>query len=187
MKILFTLIVIVIFCLIVLAATGSYPVALVGNMPIFARTWHKAESAAKRFSDAQAQASRALPINFSSDEGRELLLEVKRGTLTFLIEDVIIRQKGDEVIEGLGVLSRERALEALRSSTDPTSAAKAVYGLSLNDFRNLVLLPQARQDVLKEALMEKGQNFDTWLRDAKKSTRVRLFFVPFRWNGETVK
>lgn len=115
------------------------------------------------------------------------MLEIKRGTLTFLIEDAIIRQKGDEVIEGLGVLSREKALEALRSSNDPTGAAKAVYGLSLDDFRDLVLLPQARQDLLKEALIEKSQNFDTWLRDAKKKIMVRLFFVPFRWDGEAVK
>ncbi len=187
MKIILITISIIAASLFSLVVTGIYPVVIVGATPIFARTWQKAEGAAKSFEFAQARARGAEPINFSSAENRELLLEVKRGTLTFLIEDAIIRQKGEEVIDGLGALSRELAVEALRESSNPEKAARAVYGLGLNDFRDLVLLPQARRDVLKEALVERRQNFDTWLRDAKKRASVRLMFMPFRWNGEEIQ
>lgn len=173
--------------LLILVMTGLYPVALVDGSPIFQRTWKKAQNAAKTFTNAQAQSSRADPIDFTSSENQELLLDVMRGTLTSLIEDSAIRQKGDEVVDGLGVLSRERVADALRQVKDPAAAAKLVYGLSLDDFRELVLLPQARRDVLKEVLKEGGQDFDSWLRDVKGSLTVRLFFVPFRWDGEMAK
>lgn len=187
MRTLIVIMSIVAFGLLALIAIGIYTVAIVGTTPIFARTWQKAENAAKNFELATARARGAEPINFSSVENRELLLEVKRGTLTFLIEDAIILQRGGEVTEGLGTLSRERVVEALRQGNDPEKAARAVYGLSMNDFRDLVLLPQARRDVLKEALVEKSQDFDTWLRDAKKRASVRLMFVPFKWNGEVIQ
>lgn len=187
MRTLVVIISIMAFGLLALIAVGIYPVAIVGTMPIFARTWQKAENAAKSFELATARARGAKAVDFSLAENRELLLEMKRGTLTFLIEDAIIRQKGEEVTDGLGILSRELALEALRSSGDLGSAARAVYGLSVDDLRDLVLLPQARKDVLKEALIEKGQNFDTWLLDAKKRASVRLIFVPFKWNGEEIQ
>lgn len=170
-----------------MVAAGFYPIALVGGTPIFKRTWQKAEDAAKNFERAQAQTRGAEPVDFSSTNNRELLLDTKRGTLLFLIEDAVIREKGGEVIEGVGTLSRERVAEAMRSSVNPEQAARAVYGLSLNDFRDLVLLPQARRDVLQEALAEKNQDFDTWLRKAKKEVKLRLFFTPFIWDGEIIK
>ncbi|MBI2640596.1 MAG: hypothetical protein HYW91_01760 [Candidatus Sungbacteria bacterium] len=178
---------VVLFGLFILASAGFYPVAIVGTTPIFAKTWQKAEDAAKNFEIAQARARGAEPVDFSLAENRELLLEVKLGTLTFLIEDAIIRQKGEEAVDGLGTLSRERVIEALRESSDPEGAARAVYGLSFNDFRGLVLMPQARRDVLKEALIEKNQDFDIWLLEAKKEASVRLMFVPFKWSGEEIQ
>lgn len=187
MRTLVVIISIVAFGLLALIAVGIYPVAIIGTTPIFARTWQKAENAAKSFEFAQARARGAKAVDFSLAENRELLLEMKRGTLTFLIEDAIIIQKGEGVIDGLGTLSRELALEALRSIDDLGSAARAVYGLSTDELRDLVLLPQARKDVLKEALSERNQDFDTWLRDAKKRARVRLMFVPFKWNGEEIQ
>lgn len=172
---------------IFLVADGLYPVAIVGGTPIWERTWHKAEEASKNFTNSQALSRGGKPINFSARENGELLLDIRRGTLLFLIEDAVIQQKSDEAIEGVEALSRERVTEAMRLSTDPAGAAKAVYGLDLNDFRDLVLLPQARRDILQEVLTEKNQDLDTWLRDAKGAVKVRLFFVPFSWDGETVK
>lgn len=187
MKTLLTAVSIIALAAIFLVLAGFYPVAIVDGTPIFERTRHKAEEASKNFTNSQARAHGGKPIDFSASENRELLLDIRRGTLLFLIEDAIIQKKGEEAIEGVETLSRERVIEAMRLSMDPAGAAKAVYGLSLSDFRDLVLTPQARRDVLQEALPEKNQDFDTWLRDAKKRSSVRLMFVPFKWSGEEIQ
>lgn len=172
---------------VVVTTTSFYPVALVDGSILFLRTWHKAEEASRRFTNLDLQSRGAPTIDFADPGAAEILLDIKKGTLTFLIEDIILIQEGKRVIEGFEVLSRERVVEALKGGGDSEKAAQRVYGLSFQDFRGLVLMPQARRDVLKEALQEKGQDFEEWFRGVKKGKEVRLFFVPFSWNGELVE
>lgn len=171
---------------IIVVMTGFYPVAIVEGTPIFQRTWRKAEDAAKNFIKAEAVKS-GKAIDLSSSENADFLLEVKRGTLTFLIEDLILQKEGGKVIDGFERLNKERVDTALREGENLEQASRLVYGLDLKDFVSLVLLPQARRDVLQEALGEKAQDFNVWFLSVKKSKQVRLMFIPFRWDGEVVR
>lgn len=188
MKIFLPILAAFILIIAALVIQGFYPVAWVGNSPLVFRTWEKAADAAKRFTNAQAQ---SVPggriIDFAAPGNSNLLLEVKRGTLTFLIEDMILQQEGQELVPGFEELSRDRSSQALAYGGDLESAVNLVYGLNQKDFRRLVLLPQSRRDTAAKFLQERGENFDTWFAEVKKKKKVRLLFVPFSWDGEKVK
>lgn len=166
---------------------GVYPVALVNNSPIFYRTWEKAQDAAKRFSNAEATQGGGTPINFSSPKNSNLVKEIQKNTLTRLIENKILAEKGETIVDGFEVLSKERVADVLRQNPDIKKAAEAVYGLNMQDFKQLVLMPQARIDTANEIFSEKGASFDAWFVQAKKDTSVKLMFTSFRWTGEVAE
>lgn len=166
--------------------TGFYPVAVVDSSPVFFRTWKIAEDAAKRFFNVQAHTTRSKPIDFSLPESADLLLSVKRDTLTFLIEDRVILQKGGELFKNFEEAAKSRVLAALSAKGALRSQGALVYGLSEEDFMELVLLPQARRDVIRESLAKEG-DFESQLREMKKGKSIKLYFVPFRWDGESVR
>lgn len=169
-------------------ALGVYPVALVDGEPIFYSTWKKLEEASKNFTSVEEQSKiGGRPINFSSPENARLLLEIRRSTLTFLIEDLILRQVGGSLVEGFEVLSREKVAESVQDERNTEKAVRVLYGLDLDDFKNLVLLPQARRDIAKEALSERNQSVEDWLSEVKKQKKIRLLSTSFRWNGESVE
>lgn len=163
----------------VLVLGGFYPVAAVDRSPIFNVTWKKAELAAKNFVLAQNRAA-------SADLSPVLAL-IPQNTLTFLIEDAILRREGEELLHGFERLSRERMQEALAGGGDLKNAARVIYGLDFQEFQDLVLLPQARRDMAREILAERQVDFEQWFPDVKKKAKVRLMFVPFRWNGTAVE
>jgi|SRR3989344_583666 len=170
----------------ILYFTGFYPVAFVNSSPIMYSTWRKSFEAARRFTLAEA-ASRNQTIDFSKQENAELVLEVEKGSLTFLMEDSILRQSGERLIEDFERLSLNRMQEAVAIGGDLKTAARTIYGLSFADFKILVLLPQARRDAAKELLQESQRDFAEWFAGEKKKAKVKLLFVPFTWNGEAVQ
>lgn len=169
------------------AIYGFYPVALVDGTPIFFRTWQKAERAAIQFLNVQGRARGVGPVDFYAAENADLLLGVKRDTLTFLIEDKILQQEGDTVAGDFDAVSSRKVAEALAQSGSFEQGAELLYGLSREDLNELVLLPQARRDVLSEAFGAQGRDFEQWFREVRKNKNVRLLFVPFVWNGEVVQ
>lgn len=170
-----------------LYAQGYYPVALVERAPIFYRTWEKAQNSAMHYTNVQRVSGGGSAINYHARENEELLAHIKKSTLTFLIEDAVIVQEGPNVDDVFRAVARERAEGALSSSPSLAQGAEKLYGLSRDDFRELVLFPQARRDVLRDHFQARDVDPEVWLRDIKKQKRVRLFFVPYTWNGEVVE
>ncbi len=174
--------------LVVVLMMGLYPAARVGDSFIWKRTWQKAEEAEKKLTNTQAKSLNLKPVNFSIAENKDLLTGIKQDTLTSLIEDMIIQQDGIKIVQNLAELSKKRMQDTIQGGgQDLDKAVRTVYNLSLEDFRNLVLLPQARRDVLRVFLASEGKNFEEWLKSEKQKKNVKLFLVPFRWDGERVK
>lgn len=188
MKIFLPILLVFILAIAFLVAGGFYPVAWVGSSPLAFRTWEQAVGAAERFTNAQTQsAPGGKTVDFNSPANINLLQEVKRGTLNFLIEDMVLQQEGKGLVYGFETLSRDRAAQALTQGDNLEGAIKLVYGLDLENFRRLVLLPQSRRDMAAELLQERGENFAAWFTEVKKKKKVRLMFVPFNWDGEAVR
>lgn len=168
-------------------ATGIYPVAIVNGSPILARTWKQAEAAAIQFMQATMVSSGKAPIDFAQPENARILLQARKDALLALIENKLVAKGGDEVIEDFDMRARERVDSAVRETTNLKEGAAFLYGLDFNKFRDLVLLPQARRDLLRETLEKKKQDFSRWFSALKANARVRLLFTPFSWDGERVK
>lgn len=168
-------------------ATGIYPVAFVNGSPILARAWKEAEAAAIQFMQATMVSSGKAPIDFSHPENARLLLQARKDALLALIENKLVTKEGDEVIEDFDMRAQERVDSAVRGSVNLKQGAELLYGLDFNKFRDLVLLPQARRDLLRETFEKKKQDFSRWFSALKANARVRLLFTPFLWDGERVK
>lgn len=167
------------------SVTRLYPVAIVDGSPIWFKHWERAEFAAKNFAISQKKAAGVDGnFSFSGPEGTKFFSDIKRDTLLFLIEDKIFSQEGFKLIDGFGLIAGEEVQRAIQQSSNLKEAARTVYGLEFSEFRNLVLLPQARRDLVKKFLESRGRNLDSWLRDMKRQKSIRIFFTPYKWDGE---
>lgn len=175
------------FLFFVIIFSGFYPVALVNGAPLYFRIWKKLEKSSMRFAKIQLEKIQKKPFDFSAKENVGLLLQGRKETLTLLIEDIIIEQQGKKLAADFEKFSKVRVEDALRKGKNMGNAATFFYGLSIDDFKELVLFPQARRDILREELENKGQNFESWLSEIKKKSRVRMLLVPFKWNGASVE
>ncbi|MBI3442546.1 MAG: hypothetical protein HY007_02170 [Candidatus Sungbacteria bacterium] len=171
----------------VIYAFGLYPVALVNGTPIFARTWTRTLDAEKRVVNVRAYASHAELVDFSSPKNARLLDAIRKNTLTFLVDSVLMNAEGSRVVPDLEQLSMHRVNDELGRNQVTEQTASAVYGLDLATLKEMVLMPQARQEVLDQTLAAEQKNFGDWLRGARGRAKVRFFFVPFTWDREGIK
>lgn len=185
MKVIYVLIAALIPIAFVSMWAGFYPVVWLDGNYILAARWEKAQKAAKSFAIAEAQSVGEKPPTFT--EGSRALQEIKRNTLTFLIEDLILQDAGEGLIRGFKTLARQKISEVTAKSNELDRAAELVYGLEPQEFHDLVLMPQARQDTARELLAERQIDLEPWFIDKKKNAKVRLLFTPFTWDGEAVK
>lgn len=174
--------------ILIVVMIGLYPVVLVDSSPIWRNRLRKAEEAEKKLTNTQAKSLGFKPVNFSSSGNQDLLNGLRRDILTTLIENKIIREKGAGAVEKFEELSRKRMTDTIQGSgSDLSKAVRTVYDLNLKEFQEMVLLPQARRDVLRIFLANDGKNFEEWLKEEKAKKSVKLFLVPYRWDGERVK
>jgi hypothetical protein len=166
---------------------GLYPVASVNGTLIFARAWQRTLDAEKQVVNVRAHTTHARLIDFSSARDRELLETIRRSTLTFLIDSILIKQEGLTVVRDIEQLSVQRVNDELRKSQVTESMAAAVYGLDLAALKETILLPQARQEILSDTLAIEHKDFSDWLINLRTRAKIKFFFVPFQWDQEGVK
>lgn len=166
---------------------GFYPAAVVNGSIITFREWRKLEEASKRFANAERARRGERPLNFAAVENSVLLVEGRKTTLGALIEGQIIVGEGRRLVPDFDQKSEENIVEALRRAPNFKQGVESLYGISYEDFKVMVLLPQARMELLKEALEKHSINFEERLGEAKRQANVRLLFVPFHWNGEGIR
>lgn len=169
------------------AAAGFYPVAAVGFSVITRHGWREAERAAEKFYNTQNLKLGIESVDFSRSENAALRRGMERESLTALIESELMRQAGEKEIPDFDSRVQGRVDSATRGKNTLERAATLSYGLNLDDFRRLILVPQARLEILTDDTAKKGTDFKEWFKNFRKTKKVRLFFTSFRWNGETVE
>lgn len=164
-----------------LILSQSYPVALVNWKPIFAKDFNADYQAAliyyKNALEIYAEDSAVL----SADETKA---EIKRAVLDNLIENILIEKKLRQEIgdDKFNEAIANKIEEAVKKG-DIQKAIETLYGFSFDEFKERVLAPQAKKEIL-EGLFK--NDFEKKLKEMKTTAKIIMLLPDFEWNGEGV-
>lgn len=126
----------------------------------------------------------------SRDLKRENVSDVvlEDGVILSFIEDALVRAELQE--KGIGEAEVTAFLfgAVKREDIDKLNEATSkLYGWSIPEFENYVLLPQARRIMLVRELQKNNVNADKWIEDAKKSADVSIYLPRWKWEHGELK
>ena len=163
---------------------GFYPIVLVDFKIINARNFNKDYSGAlvyyKNALDVYARDSALI----NADEVKN---ELKRAVLDNLVENILIDKelKSELSFSNIDELADKKIEEATRGKSTKEEA-KTLYGFSYEEFKDRVLIPQAKKEIFENRLFLKGENFEEKIIEAKSKAKVMIFLSGFEWNGKEV-
>lgn len=152
---------------------GLYPVISVNGSLVWAKNYYGLTAGFNRYNGAA-----------------DVLVDEKpagRGMIMSLVADEIVleefRLRGFSEND-----AQKRVDEALQKDGANLSEASAkLYGWTLKDLKRFSLLPQARQDLIYEALQKEGVEFGAWLSGRLAKSDIKIYFLPYRWqDGQLV-
>lgn len=170
--------------IVVLILFGVYPIALVGISPIMVNDYNGNYSTSLNYYEkaleTYAQDSQVL----KADEARQ---EIKRAVLDNLIENILIEKELKKEIKqkDLNALV-ENKIKEISESQITDKAIETLYSFSLSEFKERVLKPQAKKEILEDRLFLAGIDFDERMKSVRSQTKVMIFLTGFEWNGEEV-
>ncbi|MDO8466529.1 MAG: SurA N-terminal domain-containing protein [bacterium] len=163
---------------------GYYPVAIVNSSLVTANRFETEYAVAYHYY------LRALGSNKDSDpRSRGFKRELRRAVLEDLVDqsliknDLVFRVGKDlpEIVENKIMTAQKIDLKTIEET------AKMLYGLSLADFKSLVLVPQAQKEILQGRLFLEKKDYEKWLQEAKKNAKVFIVTPEFYWQDMGVK
>ena len=159
---------------------GLFPVASVNGEFLWSREFSAYGDAFNRF---RANIERA-----SSPDAPSLGFEgVAEEDITMsLLEELIVRKivfkEGSKSFADFNKNAEGIMTEALGGQgTQLEEAARTLYGLDLEEFKKLILLPEAREIALKRLIEESGQNYKEWFLERLEAADVKIYFYDYRW------
>jgi len=171
-------------------SVGYYPIAVVNGDIITANTFINNYDTAsvyyrnflKTYNSTSSQQGEA----GSSTQQILTPSQIQKSVLAGLIENILVEEGArKEMGKDLSRLVDEKVTRAIEVP-EIEKAVRTIYGLSLNDFKNKILVPQAERDILTGSLFLKGQKIEDWLAAEKKSSSIIILSGKFYWNGEDV-
>ena len=122
-------------------------------------------------------------------DAKEVQKDLQRATLEGLIEQIVIdselkRRYTDADLSRLienKISGIDLAADNMKKATD------LLYGLTPEQFKELVLIPKAKQELLEGNITLQGGTFDDWLAGKKKEIHVSIFVPSLSWDGTAVK
>lgn len=164
--------------------SDSYPVALVDNRIIEARDFKKDYAVALRYYQSVFKVYKEDAEKLDSQEAKQ---EIKRAALDKLVENKLIRKNLEKLIKNNEFKNMvAQKIEETIKDVDIQKGVQALYGLSLDDFKERILTPQAELEILEGRLYLDGKKTDEWLKQEKSKAKVIILIPGFVWNGERV-
>lgn len=176
---------IIVIVIVIVIGSQSYPVAFINWRPISLRAFKKDSGTAiyyyQKTLETYSQNDAAI-IN-----SPEVKTEIERAVINKLIENVLIHQelkkrlKNDELEK-----MAENKVEETIKGKDIEKEIKILYDLSLDEFKERILKPQAEQEILASRLLLENKNFDEWLKETKSKAKVIILLPNFEWKDGQV-
>ena len=150
--------------------SGFYPIVLTSKWLITERQFNKiVASSLTYFQKTISVYATSTPVISAESKN-----EIRRAALDMMIEDKIINEV---LAEKMGARelknSVDSKLAALGINDDVAKASQVFYNLSLKDFGNLVLTPEAKREILKERGID--------IQEIKKSRQPIILAPEFYW------
>ncbi|MBI2021229.1 hypothetical protein HYS99_01810 [Candidatus Giovannonibacteria bacterium] len=125
--------------------------------------------------------------NAGKSGNNESRTDIKKRALENIIEskllDIALRTANARLEEQSEILLQGAIKE--NSSASLTEAGQKLYGLTLEDFKKIVLLPQAKKDALLDHYKNDPQELNRILDIIQKNTAVKIYYPGYSWeNGE---
>jgi len=180
---LFVLLVIGAVGLLFVFRAGWYPLVLVNSNLVWAREVDKNYQLAFRYYE---QALITYKATDSQQRQKIAGNDLRRAIVSEIIDRLLVKNslkvltKGERdnlVAQKINKYLRDPRLEA---------AALTLFNLNPNDFREVVLVPQAEREILKGQLATEGRDLTAWLAEQKKQAKIYFFTNEFEWNDGTV-
>jgi len=165
-----------------IVSVGYYPIASINGNLISARTFWRTYEAGSQYvkNIATVSMEENEPINIS-------VIQIKQSVLTQIVENVIIKDAVEkELGDDLKNMLQEK-IDILEKDSDLQDATKKIYGLNFSDFREMILAPLARQEILIGRLFLKNQTINDWMKEMKTNAKVKIFSSQFYWDGNEVR
>ncbi|TSC88841.1 MAG: Uncharacterized protein G01um10143_738 [Parcubacteria group bacterium Gr01-1014_3] len=160
---------------------GYYPVAFVNAKMILARSMNNDFVAAYQYygNILGAQGTDVKSEGFKRELHRQLLNRA--------IDNILING-GLKTIVGndLAQLVENKLSAPNLQSPELAESVESLYGVSLSEFRKMVLVPQAEREVLEGRLTLQKKELAVWLTDARALARVMILLPSLSWNGKEV-
>lgn len=163
---------------------GFYPVAVVNSTLVSARTFQESVASANHYFE---QVLKTKPEGSDKIKPRELTREIRRATLDKMIENVLVYEALTEDAGNDLPAMVEARIDSLNIKTaDFEKAVGTLYGLTRERFRTLVLVPQARQEILASRVSGEAEDLSDWLKARRKKAVVYILARDLYWNGTEV-
>lgn len=117
----------------------------------------------------------------------EIQQEISRAVVERSVENILIHQELKKQLKAseLQKMVDNRIQEVLKGK-DIEKQVRTLYGLSMGDFKERILKPEAEREIITGRLFLENKNFEDWLRDAKKQAQVAILLSNLKWDGSGV-
>lgn len=192
-KIIILILSVIIIVTVIVIIFQFYPIVLVNWRPIIFSSFKKDVSGAGNYYRKALETydkNQAAVMN-----SKEVNQEIERAVLDKLIEDNLIQRELEKRLKNneLEKMVNDKIEEAIRDK-DIEKEVKALYGFSVDEFKERFLKPQARREIFEARFLL--ENFstesefvsggDNWLKEAKLKSKVIIFLPGFEWSGKGV-
>lgn len=115
--------------------------------------------------------------------------EMKKMALENIIENRLLDELIKEANTELAKKAEELVQKTLRENKNLSldEASRNLYGISAADFQKLVLLPQAKKDLLADYYKSNPERLTDLWTTLLKSAKVRIYYPGFYWENGEVK
>lgn len=166
--------------------SGNWPIALVERTPVTYNSFKENFVMADHFYRSNLKiAGKDDRIVMAKDVQRDL----QRVTMEGLIENRIIDH---ELARRYAASDLQQLIDSKMSNVDLSSAdmekgIELLYGLTSDQFKDLVLIPKAKQEILEGNLMLQDGKLTDWLAKRKGEASISVFIPTLYWDKDAVE
>ena len=115
--------------------------------------------------------------------------EVKQRVFGNIIDKVFLDVLIDQIDASLAKKADDLVKQAIEQSPNLQldTAARKLYGLSAEDFKELVLIPQAKRDLLTERFKDNPEQLNQMWEDLVKTADIKVYYPGYKWEGGEIK